>query len=200
MEREILETRGDFRAVIIRDDGADKPDYDGQAVVLSYDYRHDWNVSCENDVRSGDRLAYALKHFMDAYNSRRGMPLFQRYARIFHGTRDIRTFRYSYVPDSVEYMALDTEALRTEWGYDGDDGAKGDAETWQAYIDGDVYGIGLEHRRAYTQTTEYADGETVTRTGEDWEETKDGFVWGYYGREYAEAEALSMLNDAAPNA
>jgi hypothetical protein len=203
MEREVVETRGDYRAVIIQDEDAYEPDYDGQAVVLRFDYRNEWNVDNLNGMSEGDDMARALKTFMDTYSSRKGWPVFERYARIFHGTRDIRKFHYSYSPDSAEYVALDSLAMRQEWGLEEDSeyaatGAEGTASDWQAYIDGDVYGIAVQRKRSYSTVTTYSDGSTEETSGVEWETVEDSEVWGHYGKEWAEQAAREALNDYAP--
>lgn len=198
--RAVVETRGNVRAVVIRDEDSSgmEPDWDGQATVLRYDYRT-WDVESKTGTDEGDTLAHALSHFLYYYGSRRGLETFKRYARIFHGTRDFRTFHYSYSPDSVEYMALDSAAARTAWGYDGDDGAEGTAHDWQAYIDGDVYGVAIE-RRVNVRTVKTADGETLSDDESDeWDEDRDTAVWGHYGEDWAVLAARDLLNDYTRN-
>jgi hypothetical protein len=202
MEREVVETRGDYRAVIVREDYSSEPDYDGQAVVLRFDYRNGWDVDNLNGMSEGDDMAKALKAFMDTFSSRKGWPVFERYARIFHGTRDIRKFHYSYAPDSVEYVALDSFAMRQAWGLEedseyADSFAEGTANDWQAYIDGDVYGIAIQQKRSFSTVTTYSDGSTDETTGEEWDTLEDSEMWGHYGKDWAEQAAREALNDFA---
>jgi hypothetical protein len=198
MEREVIETRGDYRAVIIREEGAHEPDSDFQAAVLSFDGSR-WSTHIVAHTDAGKDFESAARRFTEQFGMSDGITILERYARIFHGTRDFRDFGYSYSQDNVRYVVFDSAAMREAWEYDGDEGAKGDAIEWQAYIDGDVYGVGVERARHWVSTTLYEDGdpEVITR-GVSWEETEDGFVWGYYGREYAESEALSQLDSYAP--
>jgi hypothetical protein len=198
MEREIIETRGDYRAVIIRDEYGREPDSDLQAAIIRFDSRGFGNYDIDIKTDSASAFEDAARRFVFDHGMTKGIQLFERYLRTCHGTRDFRQFTYSYMPDSAVYVAFDSAAMREAWGYDGDEGAKGDAEEWQAYIDGDVYGVGVEHRRGYSTVTTYDDGETEEHSGADWSETEDGFTWGYYGREYAESEAHSLLDSYAP--
>lgn len=195
MEREVIETRGDYRAVIIRDEYPDAPDWDMQAAVIRFDSAR---IESKTDATSG--FMGAAQRFASRYGMSDGILTLERYARIFHGTRDFRVFGYSYSRDNVVYVAFDSAAMRAEWGCsaDADNTAKGDAETWQAYIDGDVYGIAVEQRAATMTTRVYPDGTQTETLGEVWETVDGSDVWGYYGEEDARAEALADLAHYAP--
>jgi hypothetical protein len=127
----------------------------------------------------------------------KGTEVFKRYLTVFHGTLDAREFSYSYSPDSAVYLAFDSADMRKTWGCADDyaEAALGTASEWQAYIDGDVYGIAVERRVTISSTTTFQ-GESVPMPDvESWEEVDDSACWGYYGETYATEAAIELLED-----
>lgn len=181
-EREIVKTEGNYRAVTERDDFPHEPDGDFQAAVIRLDYNGYYEVDAKTEA--GDDFENAAGHFLSYYGMRKGTEALERFLRIFHGTRDFRTFRYSSSPDSAVYVAFDSARMRGAWGCDEDatGGAQGTAAEWQAYIDGDVYVVAVEHR---------PDDSTED---DDWEEVEDAAIRGFYGEKWATQAAIDQLH------
>jgi hypothetical protein len=195
-EREVIETRGDYRAVIIRDDYPDPPDWGSQAGVIRFAYEYG-RTEVDSMTPAAEEYGLAASRFIDHYGMSDGMAVFERYLRIFHGATDVRSVTSSWDRSYVVYMVFATSEMLEEWGCSPEyapTAAEGTADEWQAYIDGDVYGIAVEKHVAYATT--YSDGrETVT--GTVWDPIVDTEVWGHYGEEYARSEALLALDDYA---
>lgn len=191
--REIVKTEGDYRAVIIRDEYPEAPYDDGAAAVIRIDYSGYYDV--DTKTPAAEDFERPAKQFVEYFGMRKGMAIFQRYLGIFHGTNDYREFHYSYSPDSAVYVAFDSAAMRTEWACaeDATDGAEGTAAEWQAYIDGDVYGVAIERRVSVASVTTF-EGETVAADEtEEWQEVEDSAVWGHYGETWATQAAIDAL-------
>lgn len=198
MERTIVKTEGDFRAVIIRDEYPEAPDFDGQAGIIRLDYTGNYQADAKNEA-AGD-FEYAARHCLNYWGMRKGTEVFKRFLRVFHGARDIREFSYSYSPDSAVYVAFDTADMRAEWGCseDATDGAEGTAAEWQAYIDGDVYGVAVERRVTVSSVTTFQGEEVATDEAEEWEEIDGSDVWGHYGEAWAKEAAVIQMNYYTP--
>lgn len=199
-EREVIETRGDFRAVIERDESPEAPDFEQQCAVIRFDVtRH--SVDVEPKTPAAEAFKDAAARIFERYRYGVAPRYFERYLRMFHGTRDFRTFGYSYMPDSAVYAAFDTAAMREEWGCAEDyaEAAGGDAEAWQAYIDGDVYSVGVERRVIVHSVREYPDGTEKTVDSEEWEDA-DFFTGGFYGEDAAKEYAREALEGYPGNA
>ena len=185
----IVAVKGDYRAVIERDSYPSAPDYDGMGAVLRIEPR---GYVADIDVKSpdGDTFERAARHFCDYYGTTEGIGILERYARIFHGTRDFRTFGYSHAQDATVYVVCDSAAMREAWGCpDAEESVKGDETEWQAYIDGDVYSVRVEHRLEWSKA--YSDG--TTETGDEWFPVDGTETGGYYGEQYAVAAATEAL-------
>lgn len=197
MEKEIVKTAGDYRAVIEREEYSYAPDGDYQAAVIRLDYNGYYDADAKNSA--ANEFEDAAKHFLNYYGLNKGTEVFKRYLTFFHGTKDIREFSYSYSPDSARYLAFDSAAMREEWGSaeDCNDAAAGTAEEWQAYIDGDTYSIAIE-RRITTSTVSYFQGEELqTEESEEWEELADTSCGGFYGEPWAREAAEELLSHYA---
>jgi hypothetical protein len=185
----------DFRATVVRDEYPDAPDWDLQAAVIRIEYGYSRRY-VEGMNPEGKNFEDKLEEFMN--RSGRGvwadLEMFARYLRIFHGTSDFRQFHsYSY-QDSTVYVAFDSAAMVKEWGCTEtpDEAAKGTADEWQAYIDGDVYVIQIERREQETRTRTFKGSEVFRSEREVW--TIQETVGGYYGEEYARSEAEEQLS------
>lgn len=197
MEKEIVKTVGDYRAVIEREEYSYAPDGDYQAAVIRLDY--DGYYDADAKTPAANEFEDAAKHFLSYYGLNKGTEVFKRYLTLFHGTKDIRELHYSYSPDSARYLAFDSAAMRKEWGCaeDATDTAAGTAEEWQAYIDGDTYSIAVE-RRITTSTVSYFQGEELeTEESEEWEELEDTPCGGYYVEKWAREAAEELLSHYA---
>lgn len=194
-EVQVIATEGNYRAVIERDDYAygEAPDGDWQAGVIRLDYSGYYKADAKTEA-AGD-FEEPAKRFMEYYGMRKGIGVVERFLRIFHGARDVRTFHYSYSPDSAVYLAFDSAAMRKTWGCaeDLENGAEATATEWQAYIDGDVYGVRVERLVKVSSVTTFDGEEVDTEEAEDWETVDDSVLWGLYGEEYAKEVALDQL-------
>lgn len=210
---EPLKTEGKYRVELVVDEGASEPDNDGQSAVLSL-YTQNWSNDVEAKNDEGEEFVRALVHFQEMYghNHKRGygdrvLKTFERYLRIFHGTRGFVVREADYRETDYTYIAFDTAKLREEWGTTDEyinslDEKERTAclagatlDEWVAWATGDVWGYRIERNVGYTKTWE--DG-TVEEDAE-WIELKDGALWGHYGREWAEEAALEALKLAIEN-
>jgi hypothetical protein len=191
---EIVEESGDYRAVIKLDDSAEKPFDDGAVAIIQVDSNAWGSIRGEAFNEQAEPYVDAFNRLSDLYyGNGYHYEVFERYMRIFHGTVAVdshnvgRTREFGYVAfDTAEWrekMGCSEEQMRKE-EQDGDI-----LSEVRAWAEGDVWGVGLEKRvRWSTEEEDYEDMDT-------WEEDEDGFVWGFYGHEYAEQEARALLND-----
>lgn len=195
---EIVEEQGKFRAVIVNDECPSEPDWDGQAAVLSlYTQHYSFDVEAKNSA--GEGFEHALSHFNEMTLD--GLEVFERYLRIFHGTKGFSVIEADYRSTDYTYIAFDTAKLREEWGnsdeyLDGlaaegklDTLCKGDLDAWYAWATGDVWGIRVERSTGFVKT--YEDGSV--EDGREWVTVEDTEVWGYYGQDDAEEQARAAL-------
>ena len=68
---------------------------------------------------------------------------------------------------------------------------KGEVNTFDQYLSGDVYGFKIIEEKPVTVTKKYPDGKTTTVKTKEEEEIDS--VWGFYGLESAKAEAKDEL-------
>lgn len=107
-----------------------------------------------------------------------------RYMRIFHGVH-YKTEQNVIILDAPEYR----QRVGVADNYPHDDFLRSDIETWRAYQDGDVFGIGYAVNEARTTT------ETPVPSCDDLE--SDGWeveieCWGYYGEDWVKQEVLTL--------
>ena len=179
-------------AVIERDTDAIAPDGDAYAPALivygwgNEHLRRATETSVREPVDAGI-LADAMFHFGDHVSELgSGDTLTERYLRIFHDTHVATVSstidRYSNV------VILDTPAHREAMGtpatFPTEDYLRGDVEAWQAYLDGDVYGIGY----AVNEARVLDDGEPIDL--DEWDVTIE--CWGLYGDDCAMSEAVDF--------
>lgn len=124
--------------------------------------------------------------------------MIERYIRVFLGGE----------PEwiSSEYLAVALPSFRARHGCTGDElTAPPQTEEWQAYLDGDVWGVYLQYRcdtwvtvRDFTDVdgatiTTLRTGEVVRLLGHQWRTEPGTDSWGIYGERLAKSEALSLL-------
>ena len=172
-------------AVIRVDSEPESPDYDAQApTVIGYEWgrRADTRTigwSPQLFRGSANTVADA---WLKARNEYEDEDLADRFVRIFHGVRAIHHLRSS-VDQYSWAVVFDDPAWRDAMGIpratvlDCDDVAS----EVQAYLDGDVYGVG------YAVFAERTTHETPIEY-DDFEETIE--CWGFYGDNYARETAL----------
>lgn len=114
-----------------------------------------------------------------------------RYLRIFHGGgAKIISSRVHQGGD--DFLVYDTRAMREHWGQVGEtlETSDPDAEEWQAFLDGEVYGVRVERATEFDM-----DDEPV-----EWVEVEDTARWGHYGDDWAAEAALEALDWAIEHA
>lgn len=191
---EVIETRGRFRVVVEPDTDPQRPDGDYFGTVLYVDGRRCEVVGSGYGVDTAD-IARGVSASWERF---RDMALVERYLRMWC---EAAGFDYFDTRDGA-YVNVVTPADLKLWGFDDvdayrqatghDDPSHGNLTEWQAYVDGDVYGVIIE--KLVSWTTEDAD----VPDRDTWEEVQA--VWGYYGNEYAEESAREALDQYAPAA
>lgn len=182
---------GVFSAVVVRDEYPSEPYNDFGCPVLQVNPRYysaDVNRMSYGDEswrRDGisDTAEDALSKFISEFGLHEGMDVFDRYLRIFHGGSAV-TYDPGYHSDYY-YVTYDTRAMREFWGQTGDmlETSAPEMSEWEAYIEGEVYGIRVEVATGFD-----VDGEPT-----DWSEVEDTAVWGYYGEDVAKSVAIEEL-------
>lgn len=206
---EIIEERGEYRAVIDIDQWPSEPENEYGCPVLrvepsgyggglvtstgygSESYKHD-------GIRQGG--IDALQHFVSNHGWSEGIEVFERWLRIFHNG-DVATYS-GHRGDDPTYVAYLTEAMARDcWGWTAEQvegKLKAELVEWEAYCEGDVYLVTVERKVKVNSTTTTLDGEYLAETSvEKWAE-EEGPIGGYYGERYAREAALEMLDAYAP--
>ena len=169
----------------VRDDDAETPDGDGYAPTL---VGSDWGTRDYVDARSvyvDSEVTRAYLRACDHYGEMPAHPeLAARYMRAFYET-EIATAS-SWSDRYANVVIFDTPAWRAHCGILSHldvmtrANLMGDVETWQAYLDGEVYGIG------YVIVADPDDDDDVETFVDDGSVD----VWGFYGTEYAREAAV----------
>jgi hypothetical protein len=171
------------RVVLVADDSPHEPYNDGGSPILRY-WRdrtyggfHAEQITNITSFEVPDEIVAALQRWGgdDDY--------FERYCRIFHGSTEFDW----YTPNDRDYnyVTFDTAKWREAMGLTDEHVAKYKAKgepiklaemsEWQAYCEGNVYGIVTEKK-----VTWHAEGHPDRVT---WEQ--EDSIWGFYGYEYA---------------
>lgn len=175
-------------AVIERDNDASGPGGDALAPTLLGDGWGTRHYRDADDVFQDPSVTAAFLRACDHYGvipSAAGYEadgIVARYMRVFHGTE----FRAgsSTVDRYANVVVFDTPAWREHVGIDPDapSDLSGERDEWQAYLDGDVFGVGY----AVRETHVLDDDKPVDL--DDWR--VDMECWGFYGEDYAKDAAL----------
>lgn len=203
MDEDVIEEQGDWRVRLELDPDPQQPDWDGQAFVLqvngdpwSYD-----RVEPANDNSDSDTFVDAWNRFAERYSRADTLEIFERYVRIFHGTKSLVTWNLG-ITREYGYVAFDTAALREEWGIQEDYWtehpetlAQSTLDEWRNWAEGDVYGYVVEKKDHWIKTKR--DDERDYVEGFDWVERDS--CWGFSGREYAEQAAREAFKNALPS-
>lgn len=181
---EILETRGNFRAVLIRDEYPETPDGDFYPPTLQvgrYDTATHMLLGSHrptNADRDAERAAIR-------FGAHSGMPKLEKYLRAYLGATKVDVW-YS---GAYTYVAYDTPEWREFVGLD--HGLADSAEDFladvKAWVEGEVYAYRIDQR--VTGVRVYDNGREVPF--EEWEEVESGN--DLYGYENARDEALAAL-------
>lgn len=183
--RQYAETADPRLVLVIErdDDSCNAPDGDSYAPTYWYDNRG--NLHAAGSTFDGDEVAEAFQQAKNFFGGSAGYgwsdPV-ARYLRIFHGAEYVEVS--SHVHRDYSVVIFDTPEFRDHCGIPASMTSKdvlaGDVDAWQAYLDGEVYGVG------------YA--VNVDRVSHDLPVDLDDFdvrieCWGFYGTEYAQEQA-----------
>lgn len=177
--------------VIRRDDYAEAPDGDVYAPTYWLDASHGWRFEQAGSTFTDDAV---MERIIEARERRVGRNYdgLIRYARIFLGT----TFELvsSHVHRDYQVLILNTPAWREYVGLDADDLSEPETADWQAFLDGDVYGVATYVDMARTQHD-----APLPDHDDAWLEAEDA-CHGYFGETYAAQEAVSQASWYIENA
>lgn len=202
--QEIVETRGQYRAVIEIEEGPPgRPDGDFFGTVIWLDDQTGKHTEvfahAFQQERAAEGFAESLSHAWQHY---RDMELVERYMRMFHG---VVGFDYLDRPDS-KFVNIVTRADLEIWGWDPDDPSswpkhddgttyhpqEGNLKETEAWADGDVWGVRVEKNVTWsTDDEDYDDHDS-------WELVPDTDVWGYFGEDNARDAVTWALDHFAP--
>lgn len=151
----------------------------------------------EDGIGHGGAAAI-LTGLVNRFGVYKGVGVFDRYLRAFHGGSAVMTNGCSYVQDFSPYVAYSTRAMVESWGNVlGSEGYNAGIvptlDEWQAYIDGDVFVVVTE-RKAYRIVHRYAADGTPLSSGGEVEWLEEDSVGGFYGERWAREEAESMVD------
>lgn len=166
----------------------------------------------ESDKASGVDIESAYAHFEERS---RGLyetvDALSRWLRIFHGG-SVKVIASTVHQGGDSFLTYDTRAMRERWGQTGDmlETSDPEADEWQAYIDGEVYGIRVERATfgPHELTTGHFTGAATCANCNDadldmsetcdeateWHEIEGTDCWGYYGEEWAKQAAIGALD------
>lgn len=181
-------------AVIQRDDHWDDPiDGDCYCPAFYYDRMRGGLTAAGSTYTDGesDEIASRIEQARDHFQWRR-LPwaTVERYARVFHGT----TMRQvsSSIDRDAQVILFNTPTWREHVGitedqdYLSDDFLDGEAESWQAALDGEVYSIGY----AVSDGRVLDDGEEIDLEDGNWEIVIE--CGGFLGEKYAQESAAAF--------
>ncbi len=187
MNKEVIETRGDYRVVLVPEDGDFAPEQDGEPPLLRIERG---SVSF---ARDGGGSEDKVREAFDRWTNRPGDPgwkLFETYLRAYLGVTVIQPWLSE---NGNWYVAYDTPEWREAAGIT-DPASLADSDLigdWKPYTNGDVYGAEVEKRVSWTTGDDgYDDRDT-------WEPVDGASRWVLYGYTYAEEEARELLSEHA---
>jgi len=190
-DEDVLRQEGNFRVRLIQDTDCEQPDYDGQGDVLYVEFGSSdrATVTVMNAELGPVGL---LAEVVEAYH-RYGIDdeMLGRYLRIFH---DVVSFDYMS-HDRGTLLFLVTREHAEKWGCESYTELATQTQTaWRQWGEGDVWGYVIEQNVAYVRMDK-AKGGAVDENKPDleqWEQLDS--LWGLYGSEYAETEAVSAFD------
>ncbi|MDT4993904.1 MAG: hypothetical protein QOH97_3796 [Actinoplanes sp.] len=166
-----------WRARLVHEECAGEPDGDALAPALVT------TAVSKPHLAKGVYVPRASDAIQAAWQ-RLDRALFGRYLRMFHGVTTIAVASNW----QTDVLTFDTADFRRHVGtitMPAD--LTGERDDWQAWLDGDVFGVIIERRRSGTTT--WDDG-TATAI-QQWLEVES--VWGMYGHTGALEEAADLL-------
>jgi hypothetical protein len=157
---------------------AGEPDCDAQAPALVITARAQPYLSTGGYVpRAADAILAAWQRLDDR-------DMFVRYLRMFHGVTTVAVAS-SWQTDVLVFDSADFRRHVGITNLPAD--LSGERHEWQAWLDGEVYGVIVERHRA--GTIAWDDGTTTTT--QQWREVES--VWGVYGHIFALERAAELL-------
>lgn len=186
-EVEVVSTSADenYRVVLVRDQYAEVPDWDGQAYVFDVSYYGRYTVDLiQESVDPGDPYAIEVDVAVERAIRWWGTDwdLVERYLRIFHDV--VKVERYDRTGGGT-LLAVVTAVLAERWRCSVELIQEQDhLKEWRAWDEGDVYGYEIQQRVRWTTDADFEDRE-------EWEHVDS--CWGYYGSEWAEDAASEAL-------
>ncbi|WP_432983099.1 hypothetical protein [Dactylosporangium sp. CA-233914] len=165
-----------WRALLVADADAGEPWGDALAPALLIGRGGRVRAAAEvyQPAHTG-RLAHAWQYFCDH-------DLFCRYLRLCHGTTSIATAS----SQDTTALIFDTTAYRAHAGITGVADLSAEQAEWQAWLDGDVYGVVVQQHIPAVSCTHC--GQTTPAM---WTAVES--CWGYFGRASAEDAAEPLL-------
>lgn len=187
----VLDDGTEYRALIQRMDYADEPYDDGAWPILRLDYSRYSDVKAQAFNKQAEPYVMAWNELNDRlYGSDNLMRAFGLWVKLYHGgTRLVTYGRENTRQTDHTYLAFDTAGWREKVGAPLENMATEDPlSEVRAWIEGDVYGITVQHR--WNPDNRLDDPDV------GWHGHGDGWTWGYYGDKYAEEEAKQQLENA----
>ena len=193
---DIIEERANYRVRLELDDSGDKPYDEGACPILQVGFGgyggREVTEFNEQAKGWGDIFTEIDRRF------EKTLEVFERYLRIFHGTRSFKTDN----SDNYHYVAFDTAewrehlGLTEEWAakysIEVEDIAKGSLDEVMAWANGEIYGFIVEKKVEGIKSFDDEDIDDEDFT--EWREVDS--CWGHYGRDWAEQAAKSALDEA----
>lgn len=178
VQGEVIETRGHYRVWLVPDNDAPNPriEFDTACGAVTL-YDHD----CDPVPEPGP-LDWAWDRLCATYDRDKAAETFTRYARIIHGAEVL--FDSPHRGPAAVWYLTDAEARR-HGITDKMAALKAERDEYRAWAESDVYGFIVKKLVHWTpDDTSYAKRDT-------WEHVAS--CWGFYGYDYAEAEARGAL-------
>ncbi|ROO52761.1 hypothetical protein EDC02_7702 [Micromonospora sp. Llam0] len=170
-----------WRARLIHDDSAHEPDGDALAPALLVARRGQPHLATGVYVPAhGVRIVAAFDRLGDR-------DRFERYLRIHHGTTSLTAVS----TPGLDVLIFDTTDFRALVGMTVPADLTAERTEWQAWLDGDVYGVCVE--RHHTGVTTWDDNTTTAVS--QWRVVED--VWGLFGHTSATDYARDLLRECA---
>lgn len=207
-DSEVLEVRDDLRVRLFLEDSPEVPYNEGGSPILEFPYPHSRSSRSSRFAPTflagtgfvlpdnSDSILAAAQSV--AYNGN-DFEKFERYLRMFHGTKVIKW----YESRDSRYVTFDTASWREHHGItdeaikpviDQDYLNSVNLDEWQAYVEGDVWGYIVEERNNWLRVSPLnASNGTTPDMMETWEKVEA--TWGFYGRKYAEEAAREALTE-----
>ncbi|MFG2042180.1 hypothetical protein [Dactylosporangium sp. NPDC048998] len=172
--------RPGWRARIVIDDDASEPGGDALApALLTGRDGHARIAAAVYQDEHAEEILHAWRHFSDR-------DQFIRYLRLVHGTTALATA----AGGDTTVLIFDTSGYRAHAGITGTVDLTAERDEWQAWLDGDVYGVIVERATQWPPCVHCGRAVPAGWVHAD-------ACWGFYGHTYATEQALHLLRAAA---